>query len=168
MKKILLALFIIGVTAMQSFAQSRGRNSGIFSIGFEVGLPTGDAHHLFGSVLGASLKYELPIERSTWFTISGGYNSFQPKGVYSDIGGPAINAIPLKVGIKYYFDRNFFAEGQIGAAFYTGRASGTAFAYSPGIGYSFREGFEIGLRYEGWAKDGTLGQAGLRLAYRFR
>jgi len=167
MKKILLALFIIGFTAMQSFAQSRGRSDGKFSIGFEAGLPTGDAHHLFGSVLGGSLKYELPIDRSTWFTISAGYNSFQPKGVYNDIGGPAINAIPLKVGVKYYFDRSFFAEGQIGAAFFTGAADGTAFAYSPGIGYTFSEGFELGLRYEGWSKDGTLGQAGLRLAYRF-
>jgi len=165
MKKVLLALFILGATAFSSFAQSK--DGGKFSIGFEAGLPVGNVNNAFGSVFGGSLKYELPIAESTFFTLSAGYNSFQPKGLYKDFGGSAFGAIPLKAGIKYYLEQGFFAEGQVGAAFYTGDADGTAFVYSPGIGYTFAGGFEAGVRYEGWSKNGTIGQVGLRLAYRF-
>jgi hypothetical protein len=164
MKKILLALFILGATAFSSFAQSK--DGGKFSIGFEAGLPVGDAHHFYNSVLGGSLKYELPIAESTLFTISGGYNSFKIKDVFGiDFG--SIGAIPVKAGIKYYIQQGFFAEGQVGAAFYTGDADGTAFVYSPGIGYTFDGGFEAGVRYEGWSNHGTISQVGLRVAYRF-
>jgi hypothetical protein len=164
MKKILLALALIAGTAFTTFAQTKSGDAGKFSIGFEAGLPTGDAHHVFNSVLGGSLKYELPIAPSTYFTISAGYNSFHAKDF---LGGGNYGAIPVKVGVKYYIQNGFFAEGQLGAAFITESGGGTAFAYSPGIGYTFAEGFEVGIRYEGWSKDGTLGQAGLRVAYRF-
>ncbi|MEN0056780.1 MAG: hypothetical protein AAGC65_24090 [Mucilaginibacter sp.] len=166
MKKILLALALIAGTTFTTFAQTKS-DGGKFSIGFEAGLPTGDIHHFYGSVLGGSLKYELPIAPSTYFTVSAGYNSFQAKGILKDIDGSSFGAVPVKAGIKYYIEQGFFAEGQVGAAFFTGDASGTAFAYSPGIGYTFAQGLELGVRYEGWSKDGTIGQAGLRIAYRF-
>jgi hypothetical protein len=162
MKKILLALLILGGTAFTTFAQSK--DGGKFSIGFEAGLPVGDAHNFYSSVFGGSLKYELPIAESTFFTLSAGYNSFKVKEIF---GGGSNGAIPLKAGIKYYFDRGFFAEGQLGAAFSTQSGGGTAFVYAPGIGYTFDGGFEAGVRYEGWSHNGTISQVGLRLAYRF-
>jgi hypothetical protein len=166
MKKILLALLILGGTAFATFAQSK--DGGKFSIGFEAGLPVGDAHNVYSSVFGGSLKYELPIAESTFFTLSAGYNSFQVKSELKDLGfEKSDGAIPLKAGIKYYFDRGFFAEGQLGASFSTQSGGGTAFVYAPGIGYTFDGGFEAGVRYEGWSHNGTISQVGLRLAYRF-
>jgi hypothetical protein len=162
MKKILLALFILGATAFSSFAQSK--DGGKFSIGFEAGLPVGDIHHIASSILGGSLKYDLPIAESTWFTISAGYSSLKFKDI---VEGGSTGFIPVKAGIKYYLNQGFFAEGQLGAVFSTESGGGTAFAYSPGIGYTFDGGFEAGVRYEGWSHDGTIGQAALRLAYRF-
>jgi len=168
MKKVLLALAIIAGTAFTTFAQTKSGDSGKFSIGVEAGLPVGDAHQVFKSVFGGSLKYELPIAPSTWFTVSAGYNSFQVKKELKDAGlDGSYGAIPVKVGIKYYLEQGFFAEGQVGAAFGTKSGSSTAFAYSPGIGYTFDGGFEAGVRYEGWSKNGTTSQIGLRLAYRF-
>ncbi|WP_183563983.1 hypothetical protein [Mucilaginibacter sp. SP1R1] len=167
MKKILLALAIIAGTAFTSFAQTKSGDSGKFSIGFEAGLPVGDAHTFYKSVFGGSLKYELPIAPSTFFTISAGYNSFQVKDEWKIFGHNSDGAIPVKAGIKYYFDKGFFAEGQLGAAFSTESGGGTAFVYSPGIGYTFDGGFEAGVRYEGWSKNGTVSQVGLRVAYRF-
>ena len=173
MKKVLLALAIIAGTAFTTFAQTKSGDSGKFSIGLEGGLPLGDAHKLFSSTFGASLKYELPIASSTLFTISAGYSRFQYKGEVKD-GLKALGVdrsgegfVPVKVGIKYYIENGFFAEGQLGAAFGTASGSGTAFAYSPGVGYTFDGGFEAGVRYEGWSHDGTISQVALRLAYRF-
>src|SRR6266581_2494413 len=75
-------------------------------------------------------------------------------------------SIGLEAGLKYYIQDGFFAEGQLGVVFSTESGGGSAFAYSPGVGYSFASGFEAGLRYEGWPKDGaTTSQIGLRLAY---
>ena len=83
-------------------------------------------------------------------------------------GKSSFGFVPLKVGVKYYFDQGFFGEGQVGAAISTQSGGGTAFAYAPGIGYSFPGGFEAGVRYEGWSKDGgTTSQANLRLAFNF-
>jgi hypothetical protein len=163
MKKFLLALVILGGTAFSSFAQTKS-GDGKFSIGFEAGLPVGSQHNFYKSVFGGSLKYELPIAPSTWFTISAGYSSLKAKDFF---GGGSIGFIPVKAGIKYYIEQGFFAEGQLGAAFGTKSGTGTSFAYSPGVGYTFDGGFEAGVRYEGWSKNGTFGQAALRLAYRF-
>ncbi|MDR6940499.1 outer membrane beta-barrel protein [Mucilaginibacter pocheonensis] len=173
MKKILLALAILGGTAFTSFAQTKSEDSGKFSIGVEAGLPLGDAKNNSSAIFGGSLKYELPIAPSTWFTISAGYNYFPYKSEIKDdlkalgIDKSGEGFIPVKAGIKYYIENGFFAEGQLGAAFGTSSGSGTAFAYSPGIGYTFDGGFEAGVRYEGWSKNGTISQVGLRLAYRF-
>ena len=41
-----------------------------------------------------------------------------------------------------------------------------AFAYAPAIG-AFVGGFEVGVRYEGWVKTGTISQVALRVAYSF-
>ncbi|WPU95483.1 hypothetical protein SNE25_08100 [Mucilaginibacter sabulilitoris] len=168
MKKLLLVLAIVGGTAFSSFAQSSGpADAPKFSVGVEAGLPIGNIKNGYNFVIGGSLKYELPIAESTMFTISAGYNSFLAKSEFKDIGGESAGFIPVKAGIKYYLNQGFFAEGQLGAAFGTKSGEGTAFAYSPGIGYTFDGGFEAGVRYEGWSHDGTVSQIGLRLAYRF-
>ncbi|SDD60502.1 hypothetical protein SAMN05216464_10243 [Mucilaginibacter pineti] len=171
MKKILLALVILGGTAFSSFAQTSSSSSPAdaakFSIGFDGGLPTGKSKNFYSVVLGGSLKYEMPIASSTLFTISAGYSSFQPKKEFKDAGLHAAGFIPLKAGIKYYFNEGFYGEGQLGAVFSTGSDGGTAFVYAPGIGYTIEGGFDIGVRYEGWAKSGTISQVALRVAYNF-
>ena len=108
----------------------------------------------------------MPIASSTMFTLSAGYSSFHPKKEFKDIYG-SLGWIPVKAGIKYYFSDGFYGEGQVGAAFSTHKDGGTAFAYAPGIGYTLEGGFDIGVRYEGWSKDGTVSQIALRVAYGF-
>jgi hypothetical protein len=178
MKKILLALIIIAGTACTTFAQTQPGGGGKFSIGLEGGLPVGDFHNYSNYIIGGSLKYEYPVADNLFITGSAGYSSVHFKSFdvsYSDpdfsfqyhSDGGSSGIIPVKVGAKYYFDGHFFGEAQVGAAFGTSSGSSTAFAYSPGVGYSFDGGFEAGVRYEAWSKNGTIGQLGLRLAYRF-
>lgn len=178
MKKILLALAFIAGTACTTFAQTKSGDGGKFSIGLEGGLPVGDIHNYSNYIIGGSLKYEYPVANNLFITASAGYSSIHIKGFdysYNDpelsfqfhSDGGSAGIIPVKVGAKYYFDGRFFGEAQVDAAFGTNSGSSTLFAYSPGIGYTFAGGFEAGVRYEAWSNNGTIGQLGLRLAYRF-
>lgn len=163
MKKFLLALVLLSGAAFSSFAQSSS-STGKFSIGLEAGLPVGDVKNISNLFIGGSLKYDQPIATGTFFTISGGYTSLKFK---DEVGGGSASFIPVKVGIKYFLAESFYGEAQIGAAFGAKNADGTAFAYSPGIGYAFGGGLDLGVRYEGWSKDGTISQVAARLAYSF-
>lgn len=174
MKKILLALTIIAGTACTTFAQTKSDDRGKFSAGVDAALTLGRTKVISSFGIGASLKYELPIAPGTWLTASAGYTCFLYKSDYKDklkefydIDKSGESFAPVKVGMKYYIENGFFAEGQLGAVFGTRSGSGTAFAYSPGVGYTFDGGFEASARYEGWSHDGTVSQVALRLAYRF-
>jgi hypothetical protein len=171
MKKFLLTSALFIFVALKSFAQTTASTNGggKFSIGIEAGVPVGDASDGFNAVIGGSVKYELPMAAKTYFTLSAGYSAFLTKGDLTAIGVPSsFGFVPLKAGIKYYSSDGFFLEGQAGIVFSTEEGGGSAFVYAPGIGYTFNGGFEMGVRYEGWPKDGgTTSQIGLRLAYRF-
>jgi len=170
MKKVLLALVVLGVTACSSFAQTGKSQSGKFSIGVDPGIPVGDASNGFNFVIGGDIKYDLPIADGVFFNISVGYSAFMTKSFLKDAGAKSsYGFVPLKAGLKYYFNgQGFFGEAQLGATFSTESGGGTAFAYAPGIGYTFDGGFEVGIRYEGWSKDGSTSQVAARLAYNFQ
>jgi len=165
--KVLLLLTVLSGLSIGAFAQSSSSQGGKFSIGFEGGLPVGHAKDAYNAVVGASLKYDHNIAASTYLTGSVGYNAFLVKSQYKSIAGSTDGAIPVKAGLKYFFGNGFYGEGQLGAAFSTESGGGTAFVYSPGIGYDFGSGVDIGLRYEAWSKDGTIGQVGVRLGFSF-
>ncbi|RCH56695.1 hypothetical protein DJ568_02230 [Mucilaginibacter hurinus] len=163
MKKFLLALVVLTGAAFSASAQSEG---GKFSIGVEAGLPVGDLKTTSSFIIGGSLKYDQPVAESTFVTLSAGYSNIQGKTVGGFKYGNS-SAIPVKAGLKYFFSEGFYGEAQAGAAFLSDGA-GTAFAYAPGVGYSFGGGVDLGVRYEAWTKSGaTLSQIGLRLAYSF-
>jgi len=161
MKKILLALFVLGVTACSSFAQTKSSDAGRFSIGLDAGLPVGNVSNYSNLAIGGSLKYDFPVATGAFLNLSAGYQTFTGKN-----GAGSLNAVPVKAGVKYYFNgQGFYGEGQIGAAFITETGAGNAFIYAPALGYTLDGGFDIGLRYEAWSKTGTISQIALRLSY---
>jgi hypothetical protein len=172
MKKILFATMVCLAAALTGSAQTK-TETGKFSIGVEAGLPVGDASDISNLAIGGSLKYEHPVAAKTFVSLSAGFTEFLYKGEFKDelnsigISKSGEGFIPVKAGIKYYFNGGLFGEGQIGAVFSTENGGGTAFAYAPGIGYTFSKGLEAGVRYEGWSHNGTLSQLALRVAYRF-
>jgi hypothetical protein len=170
MKKFLLALVVLTGAAFSSFAQT-SEDGGKFSIGVEAGLPLGDAGDAYSFAIGGSLKYDLPIAENLFANLSAGYTTLSGKTI-SGFDVPSLNAIPVKAGLKYFFNEGFYGEAQLGAAFLSTKVLGeshstTAFAYAPGIGYKFAGGFDAGVRYETWSKDGSTSQLALRLAYSF-
>ncbi|MES2426920.1 MAG: hypothetical protein V4560_08085 [Bacteroidota bacterium] len=166
MKRILLTLAVLGAAVCSSFAQSKSDGGGKFSVGVEAGIPVGDVSNAYNFVIGGSLKYAQPIASDVAFTISAGYSSFMGKTV-AGFKVPSAGFVPVKAGIKYNFAEAFYGEAQLGAAFATQSGGGTAFAYSPGIGYNFGGGVDLGVRYEGWSHNGTVSQIAARLAYSF-
>jgi hypothetical protein len=163
MRKILLATLLFVGIAISSYAQSGGDK---FSIGVETGLPVGNMSNYYNFVIGGSLKYDMSITKATNFTLSAGYNSFQGKTL-GNIDFVSIGYIPVKAGIKYFFDNAFYGEAQVGASFQTQYGGGTAFAYSPGFGFKFSDKVDLGIRYEAWSNKGTVSQISARLAYSF-
>lgn len=169
MKKVLLATLLFVGVAATSFAQDGGK----FSIGVDAGLPLGDAKDVSSVFVGGSLKYDQPIAEKTAFTLTAGYSYL----AYNDMGKAVskligenksgVGFIPVKAGIKYFFADAFYGEAQLGAAFSTQKGAGTAFAYSPGIGYKFSDVIDLGVRYEAWSKNGTTNQIAARLGFSF-
>ena len=190
MKKfIVLSLLAFGpeVTCLAQNSHPEGK----FSIGIDYGIPMTDYDSyyqtdLFKYGIGGSLKFDIPTGVNNFYvTLSGGFSTFQAsnktaeliKALYLDRGATSEDFAPLKAGVKYYFSKGFFGEAQAGIVIHTGPRvefisdSDHSFTYSPGIGYSFNNGIEIGARYEVWKIGGTLGnmsQLGIRVAYAFK
>lgn len=147
----------------------------------EINFPTGNASNISGIGFGGSLKAEVGIADKYAITANGGYNLFIGKKYFGS-RVENINAIPAKLGFKYYSSPEFYLEAQAGAAFHLGSISRTSFAWSPGIGTYFKTGsannlLEFGLRYEAWTnasygsvsnlKTTSFGFVGLKLGYVF-
>jgi len=173
MRKILLIAVLIVSAASASFAQtSKSSSGGKFSIGVDPGLPVGSISDVSSFAIGGDLKYSLPAATNFDVSLSAGYSVFIGKTIDflgQSVKVSSLKAIPVKVAGRYNFNgaTGFFGEFGVGAAFIQD-GGGTAFIYAPGIGYALDGGFEIGVRYEGWSKNGSIGQIGARLAYSFQ
>ncbi|PYF73914.1 porin family protein [Pedobacter nutrimenti] len=177
MKKLFLLTAIAGVFAFSSVsAQSKkdpAMNGAKLSVGAEFALPMGDLKDVSKLGFGGSLVYIAPIADDLKFTASAGYINFSGKD-FTFMGQqlPKVNfaTIPVKAGLRYYFVENFYGAAELGAAFGT-KGRGTAFAYSPGIGMEFpvadKSSVDLGVRYEGWSKNGTSSFIGIRAAFNF-
>ncbi len=170
MKKVLL-IAAIGFASLSASAQTeKGKTK--FGIALEAGIPTGDAGDVYSVALGGSLLVEHPIASSLNLTGSAGYTNFSVKDEWKDFGVESAGFIPVKAGAKYYFAKNFYGQGELGAAFGTEKGSETAFAWAPGLGLSYpvsdKTDFDAGVRYESWsANGGSIDQIAFRVALKF-
>jgi len=175
MKKLFLLTAIAGLFAFSSVkAQDAAMSGPKLGIGADFAFPMGDFGDGYKFGVGGSLLYQHPIADKLNVTGSAGYLNFTGKEV--DILGtkfknPALGFIPVKAGLRYFLAENIFVNGEVGAVFGTKDGTGTAFAYSPGVGVEFpvadKSTIELSGRYEGWSNDGTLSFIGVRLAWNF-
>ncbi|WP_285054970.1 outer membrane beta-barrel protein [Pedobacter ginsengisoli] len=176
MKKLILLTAIAGIFTFSTVkAQDAAMSGPKLGIGAEFGFPMGDFGDGYKFGVGGSLLYQHPIADKLNLTGSAGYLSFQGKDIDTEIGTISLGSagfIPVKAGLRYFLAENIYVGGELGAVFATGDgASGTAFAYAPGVGVEFpvadKSTIELGGRYEGWSNDGTSSFIGLRLAWNF-
>lgn len=141
-----------------------------FSIGPDIGVVTGSLANTHTAMFGGSVQVGLPLNKRLYFTIDGGYNYFlgkrqsvaQPPNI-PQVNYIGVKSVPAKLGLKYYLSPIWFAQGEAGAAFFSGtpRTSyepGTAFVYSPQIGVELpvgRHRVMASLRYQSTIPKGN-------------
>ncbi|WP_090992687.1 hypothetical protein [Pedobacter insulae] len=129
-------------------------------IGPELNLPTGNATNESPIGFGGYLKGEVGLSEKFSITASVAITSFLGKKIIGP-RQPTVSYLPVKAGLKYYTDRNFYFEGQLGTRFKIDGNANTTFVWSPGVGSLIKSRnsnnqFDIGLRYEGWTSSRTI------------
>ncbi len=170
-KTIKLSLATLAIFfCSQSFSQYARPT---LSIGAELGIPTGDLNAYQKIGVGGSAKAAFPVASDLDITASAGYISFSGDEAGS-FKYPALNFIPIKVGVRYRFvPKGFYLEPQLGYTSINSSGTTTAkggFTYAANAGYFIGRNFDISARYEGVSKKGSQGNlpfVGFRLAYNF-
>ncbi|MFP5080252.1 hypothetical protein [Pedobacter sp. JCM 36344] len=141
-----------------------------FGIGLSLGVPT---TNLYNFAIGADARMQFDVTKRLSIPVAAGYNHYIAKdNVLPDYG-----YIPVKTGLKYFFDPSgsgLYAMGEVGAAFGVTSRAKTTFLYAPTVGYSWSNGLDLGVRYENTGKGvdivgaPQMGQVALRIAYGFK
>jgi len=179
MKKLSSCIVLLFSVCSFAFAQSKSFGPGKLNIGIDAGTITGSYNDTYTTAFGFSLKYEVPVNKNLYGTLSIGYESISTKS--DSVAGSGYKSsygfLPDKIGLKYCYKAHFFGEVQAGIVFPAGEGTDgpsvhetiveTTFVYSLGIGYTMPHGIEAGLRFESWDEGVAFKQLALRLAYRF-
>jgi hypothetical protein len=171
--KLSTKLMASAVAALGLFLSTnvKAQESRKFGIGLTVGVPTTD---LYSLSLGADARMQFDVTKRLSVPVAAGYNHYIAK---DNTGLPDYGYIPVKTGLKYFFDPSgsgLYAMGEIGAAFGVTNDAKTSFLYAPTVGYSWSNGLDLGVRYENTGKGidrpgaPEMGQVALRIAYGFK
>ena len=179
----LLSIFSLNVKAQDTTpapsSTTTTYGSGIrLSAGVEAGLPVGKLNNNYNWNLGGSLQADFPIIKDQLYaTLNAGFNN-----IYADKSTalPNIQLIPVKAGLKYFFIKNVYVQGEAGAAFIANKSDlnttkTASFVYAPQVGVLFNVGgknyIDAGVRYESnsdfYTNGSTSNFIGLRVAYAF-
>jgi hypothetical protein len=168
MKKIMVCMMVALGTSFLAMAQNDSKFK--FSFGPELSLATGafSDTHSFG--IGASVQAEVLLQEHLYGTATFGLISYNGKSYGSGTKFKGETFLPLRVGAKYFLSGGVYGALQAGVAFLN-NGGGTAFAYSPQLGYEFKtktdKAVDASFKYDGYSKNGTLGALGVRIAYIF-
>lgn len=153
-------------------------------IGVHAGVPTTDDY--FNIAVGTDIRLQFDVAKRLSVPFTTGFTSFEPRrrdalvllpdGSFSS--GKALNYryIPVKAGLKYFFDPSgsgLYGLAEAGAAIGLSRRSNVGFLYAPAIGYSWSSGLDLGLKYEAVSRglkftEDTIGAIAVRVAYGFK
>jgi hypothetical protein len=177
MKKVTKILASTAAVVALFFSTNAIAQAPRLGIGVNIGVPT--ANDNFKYTLGADARFQFDVASQLSIPVTVGYTNFFAKDY--DLGGVTYKGqdygfIPVKAGLKYFFDPSgsgLYGLAEAGAAFGVTNNSKTAFLYSPAIGYSWSNGLDLGVKYEGISKatsytPNTTGQVALRIAYGFK
>jgi len=145
-------------------------------IGANLGIPTSDSYS-FAAGIDARIQFDVTKQLSV--PVATGYTHFFAKDNVSYLPGenlPDYGYIPVKTGLKYFFDPSgsgIYAMGEVGAAIGVSDHAKTTFLYAPTLGYSWSNGLDLGVKYENTGKSvdfrgSNTGQVALRIAYGFK
>lgn len=144
-----------------------------FSIGPELSIPTGNFSTGWSFGIGGTAQAEIKLQDNLNGTATTGIIFYNGKSLGGGVKNTGLTIIPIRVGGKYFFTEGIYGAAQIGVGILN-RGFGTAFAYSPQLGYEFKtksnKAIDATFKYDGYSAKsdvGTLGALGFRLAYIF-
>ena len=165
MKPVTLFLIIFSLFFTSAQSQNKTASSGNgFSLGAELSLPIGTFGDIYSLGFGGSAQGNFSVAHDMALTLYAGYINYSLKQIY---GSGSQGYIPVLGGVEFDFAPNIFGSGQLGLTFYS-KGGGSAFTYSPGIGFRLSRNFSALLKYTAQSKGGATSSAvGLRAAYKF-
>ncbi|NVM66756.1 hypothetical protein FHW88_005074 [Mucilaginibacter sp. SG538B] len=119
-------------------------------------------------IAGLDIRLEKSLSSHLAATITAGYEHYfgpnysfeKQRYVYKG----ASNVFPVKAGLKFFLNQNIYLGYEAGAAF--GLSAGSSsFLYSSFVGYRFKNGPDLSLKYEGFSRSTVADGLMLRLAY---
>jgi hypothetical protein len=167
MKRILCIALLLTTCILSGFAQGNGGTR--LSIGPELSFTSGKFSNTHSFGLGGTVQLEFRAQKKLSITATSGVLFYTGKSIggvsNAKYGGQSI--VPVRLGGKYFLYSGLYAGLQMGVGFIS-RGVGTAFAYSPQAGYEFitrdRKAIDISVRYDSYAKNGTLSALTFRVA----
>lgn len=124
----------------------------------------------FKNAYGADLRLQWDLMKNVALTASGGYTKLMGRNNSLDV-----DFIPVIGGVKVFAIERFYLQGNAGAGLAIQNGAKTNFIYGGGVGYEWKNGFELGARYEGYTNDSgsttyfpKTAQYALRLGYNFK
>lgn len=162
MKKIILATLISAAVFSVSAQNSKNLK---FSLGGELGVPTGNLNTRYSFAVGATAQADLAIDKDAAITFNAGIVDLTGKKINSSVKYNSIATIPLLVGVKYYFTPIVYGSGQLGTTVFTNTGGGSKFTYVPGIGFKIDKNIDLLVKYTGLSDAGGI--FGARVAYVF-
>jgi hypothetical protein len=173
--------FLASAVAAVAICFSTNVSAQKIGVGANLGIPTSD---LYGFAAGVDVRVQFDVTKQLSVPVATGYTHFFAKDdarFVPNLGSPVqelpdYGYIPVKTGLKYFFDPSgsgIYAMGEVGAAIGVSDHAKTTFLYAPTLGYSWSNGLDLGLKYENTGKgvDGLgneSGQIALRIAYGFK
>lgn len=160
MSKVFLTTILFLCVSIVAQAQLKGFSVGGF---LEVGRPTAGFEETHRNGVGVGARADINLPAKLGLMGSFGFMHFPGQKVGTN-KYDAINAFPLRVGLKYRFPL-LYAKLESGVAKIS-NGGGSAVILSPGIGIRFL-GLDVQGNFEAWAKDETWSFWGLRIGYNF-
>ena len=168
MKKIIVLMVVAVCTSCMLMAQSDSKFR--FSVGPELSFASGSFSDSHSIGIGGTAQAEVSLQEHLYGTATFGLISYNGKSSGAGYKYKGETILPLRVGVKYFLSGGIYGAAQLGVGFLN-NGGGTAFAYSPQIGYEFKtksdKALDATFKYDGYSKDGTIGAIGFRLAYVF-
>ena len=165
MRKFILFTLVALVVSKAGFAQHDGKLK--ITVGPELGFATGNFSNNYSVSYGGTGQVEIALQENLRGTATSGIIFYNGKSLGNGVKNTGINIIPLRIGGKYYFTAGIYGAFQAGVGFLN-KGLGTAFAFSPQVGYEFiskgDRGLDLTFKYDGYAKSGTIGGLAVRLA----
>ena len=184
MKKLILSLLI--VVGASSLAMAQNESKFKVSIGPELSFATGAFSNTHSFGIGGSAQAEVLLQQYLYGTATFGVMIYNGKSSGPNTNFKAATIIPIRIGAKYFLSGGVYGALQLGVGFLSNtnpssnillpntNNSGSAFAYSPQLGYEFKtkkeRAIDASFKYDGYSGNsniGTVGAISFRVAYIF-